>query len=97
MIALSTIEAEYIALSSALREVVTLIHLLYYLKTQGLPIHSATPIVTCCTFDDNMNCVKIADNHKTCPRTKHLSLRLHHFQSHIVRKLITVEHISTKE
>ena len=44
-----------------------------------------------------MSCVKMANNHKTRPRTKHLSLRLHHFRSHILRKIITVEHISTKQ
>ena len=44
-----------------------------------------------------MSCVKMADNHKTLPRTKHLSLQLHHFHSHILRKIITVKHISTKQ
>ena len=97
LIALSTTEAEYIALSSALREVIALIHLLEYLQSQGLPIHTATPKITCRTFEDNMSCVKMANNHKSRPRTKHLSLRLHHFRSHILRKLITVKHTSTKE
>ena len=97
LIALSTTEAEYIALSSALREVITIIHLLDDLKSNALPIHGSTPIVKCRTFEDNMSCVKMANNHKNRPRTKHLSLRLHHFRSHIIRKIITVEHISTKE
>ena len=44
-----------------------------------------------------MSCVKLANVHRTRPRTKHLSLRLHHFRSHIINKSITVEHISTKE
>ena len=97
LIALSTTEAEYIALSSALREVIAIIQLLDDLKSHGLPIHTSTPKITCRTFEDNMSCVKMANNHKTRPRTKHLSLRLHHFRSHILRKIITVEHISTKE
>ena len=96
LIALSTTEAEYIALSSALREVIAIIHLLEDLQSHSLPIHCPTPIIKCRTFEDNMSCVKMANNHKTRPRTKHLSLRLHHFRSHIVRKIITVEHISTK-
>ena len=95
--ALSTTEAEYIALSSALREVIGIIHLLEDLNKEGLPIHCATPIVRCRTFEDNMSCLKMATNHKTRPRTKHLSIRLHHFRSHIVRKIITIEHVSTKE
>ena len=95
--ALSTTEAEYIALSSALREVIGLIHLLEDLNSKGLPIHCATPKIKCRTFEDNMSCVNLATTHRTRPRTKHLSIRLHHFRSHIVNKIITVEHVSTKE
>ena len=97
LIALSTTEAEYIALSSALREVIAIVHLLEDLKSYGLPIHGSTPVVKCRTFEDNMSCVNMANTHKTRPRTKHLCIRLHHFRSHILRKTITVEHISTKE
>ena len=95
--ALSTTEAEYIALSSALREVIGLIHLLEDLNSKGLPIHCATPKIKCRTFEDNKSCVNLATTHRTRPRTKHLSLRLHHFRSYIVNKIITVEHVSTKE
>ena len=65
LIALSTTEAEYIALSSALREVITIIHLLDDLKSNALPIHGSTPIVKCRTFEDNMSCLNLATNHKT--------------------------------
>lgn len=95
--ALSTTEAEYIALSSALREVLGIIHLLEDLHKNGLPIHCATPKIRCRTFEDNMSCLKLATNHRTRPRTKHLSIRLHHFRSHIVNKTITIEYISTHD
>ena len=97
MIALSTTEAEYIALSSALREVIAIIHLLEDLQQHGLPIHGSTPVFKCRTYEDNMSCVSIANNHITRPRTKHLSLRLHHFRSYIKNKTISVEYISTKD
>ena len=97
LIALSTTEAEYIALSSALREVIGIIHLLEELEQQGFHIHKVTPKITCKTFKDNMSCIKIATSHRTRPRTKHLSLRLHHFRSHVVNKTITIQHISTKD
>ena len=97
LIALSTTEAECIALSSVLHEVIAIIHLLEDLKQYALPRHASTPIIKCQTFEDNMSCVKMANNHKTRPRTKHLSIRLHHFRSNIVKKTIMVEHISTKE
>ena len=95
--ALSTTEAEYIALSSALREVIAIILLLEDLNKQGLPIHCVAPRIKCRTFEDNMSCLNLATTHRTRPRTKQLSIRLHHFRSNIVNKIITVEHISTTE
>ena len=97
LIALSTTEAEYIALSTALRDVIHVIHLLEELQGHGFNIHHPTPKITCRTFEDNKSCIEIATNHKTRPRTKHLSVRLHHFRSHVVNKTISIEHISTKE
>ena len=96
LIALSTTEAEYIALSTSLRDVIHLIHLLEELQKYNFPIHSSTPKIHCRTYEDNMSCVKMANLHKTRPRTKHLAIRLHHFRSHVVNKTISIEHISTK-
>jgi len=97
LIALSTTEAEYISLSSALREVISVVHLLEEFNKRNFPIHGATPKVTCRAFEDNRSCIEIATNHKTRPRTKHLSVRLHHFRSHVVNKTITIEHVSRKQ
>ena len=69
LIALSTTEAEYIALSSALREVIYVMHLLQKLQQHGLAVNKNTPTLTCKTFEDNMSCLKIATKHKTRPRT----------------------------
>ena len=96
LIALSTTEAEYIALSSALREVIAIKHLMEELRDNGFNLHLPTPTIKCRTFEDNKSCIEIATNHKSRPRTKHLSVRLHHFRSHI-GKTITIEHISTKD
>ena len=97
LVALSTTKAEYIALSSALREVIAIINLLEELKGQGFGIHAGTPNVKCNNFEDNKSCIEITKKHKTCPRIKHLSVRLHHFRSHIVRKTISIKHVSTTE
>lgn len=96
IIALSTTEAEYIALSSALREVIGTIHLLEEMKKFNFKVHTGTPKITCKTFEDNASCLKIATEHKTRARTKHLSIRLHHFRSHILNKTITIDHVSSK-
>jgi ribosomal protein S17E len=96
LIALSTTEAKYIALSSVLREVIAIMNLIKKLKEKGFKLYSPTPKVICQTFEDNKSCIEIATNYKTRPRTKHLSVRLHHFRSHVVERTITIEHISTK-
>ena len=88
---------EYIALSSALSEVIAVIHLVDNLAKQGLPIINNIPVFKCKTFEDNTSCIKLATKHYIRPRTKHLSLRLHHFRSYIVNKIITIEYINTKD
>ena len=67
LVALSTTEAEYIALSSALREVIAIINLLEELKRQGFGIHAGNTNVKCKTFEDNKSCIEIAKNNKTHP------------------------------
>ena len=96
LIALSTTEAEYIALSTALREVIAILHLLNEFKENKIPVIATTPKITCRTFEDNKSCLEIATNHKSRPRTKHLSVRLHHFRSYVEDKTITIEHVDTQ-
>jgi KUP system potassium uptake protein len=97
LIALSTTEAEYIALSTALREVIAILNLMQELKGRNFVFHSHPAKVRCRVFEDNKSCIEIATNHRTRPRTKHLSVRLHHFRHHVLNKTINIEHISTKE
>ena len=95
LVALSATEAEYISLSSALREVIVIINLLEELRGKGFGIHAGTPNVKCKMFKENKSFIEIVTNHKTCPVTKHLSVRLHHLRSHIVQKKISIEHVYT--
>ena len=67
LIALSTTKAEYIALSSALREVISIKNLMDELWGQGFPLQPMTPKITCKVFEDNKSCIEIATNHKTRP------------------------------
>ena len=97
LVALSTTEAEYIALSSSLREVIALMNLMTELTSRGFRLNKDTPKVHCTVFEDNRSCIEVATNHRTRPRTKHLSVRLHHFHAHILAKTITIQHISTKQ
>mmetsp|Transcript_41992 Transcript_41992/g.101184 ORF Transcript_41992/g.101184 Transcript_41992/m.101184 type:complete len:1373 (+) Transcript_41992:2978-7096(+) len=97
LVALSTTEAEYIALSTSLREVIAVMNLVNELQSLGFQLSIDTPKIVCTVFEDNRSCLEIATNHRTRPRTKHLSVRLHHFRSHVLDQTIIIKHVSTKE
>eukprot|EP00957_Ditylum_brightwellii_P079419 6039257-Ditylum_brightwellii.AAC.1 len=61
-IALSTAEAEYIALSSAMREVFPFIYLLQEL-TNVFELHMPKPGAHCKVFEDNLSCIAIANSY----------------------------------
>jgi hypothetical protein len=94
-VALSTTEAECIALSQAMRDLIPMRALLTELTT-----------LTCLTFDtnttystiieDNKGCVELANAPKMRPRTKHIALKYHHFCSHVANGVIKIKWIDTK-
>jgi hypothetical protein len=59
-IALSTTEAEYIALSSALHEVIPLIELLREMQQKLIDVYTMSPKIYCKAFDDNSGALEIA-------------------------------------
>lgn len=65
LVALSTTEAEYIALSTALHEVIAIMNLMQELKGRKFPLPSNAPTVRCRVFEDNHSCIEIATNHRT--------------------------------
>ena len=97
LVALSTMEAELIAMSTALCEVIHLQNLLLELCGCNFPIPFTKPQVACHTFEGNTACIEVAQlDHKICPRTKHISVRLFHFHDHIKKGLIMIEHVPSK-
>ncbi len=77
-IALSTAEAEYIALSQALREVIPLMMLIEELS-DIFPLHVNKPDFFCKVWEDNQSCIVMTQSDKFTPRTKHIALKYHHF------------------
>jgi hypothetical protein len=96
-IALSTTEAEYIALSTALREVIALMNLMDELHRKVSSKIQPTPKVYCKAFEDNSGAYELATAPKMRPRTKHINAKYHHFRSHVDRKLIQIAQVSTTE
>jgi histone deacetylase 1/2 len=95
-IALSTTEAEYIALSTALREVIPLMDQIQEARKHGFDFPFAPARVHCKAFEDNSGALEMAVTPKIRPRTKYINCKYHHFRSH-VGKTITIHKIDTSE
>jgi len=94
-VALSTTEAEYIALSQAMRDLIPMRALLTELSTLTcLSFDTTTTFST--VFEDNKGCVELANAPKMRPRTKHIALKYHHFRSHVASGDIKIRWIDTK-
>ena len=89
-------EAEYIALSQALREVIPLIQLTNELKSL-VPFYSPTPEVRCKLFEDNRSCIVVAESARLTPRTKHIAIKYHHFRKFVKSGQVTIHPVSTRE
>ncbi len=103
-IALSTLEAEYIALSSAMREMLPMrrlfreigVKMKLGLQDKGL-LHSTV-------FEDNNGALGLALAPRLTPRTKHIAVKYHFFKSHIgdeddsgIEKGIFIRKIASEE
>ena len=95
--AMSTTEAEYIALSTSLREVIPLMGLLTEARAHGVLIDDLPPKVHCTVFEDNSGALELARLPKIRPRTKHINQSYHHFREHVERKDILVEATPTEQ
>ena len=80
--AISTTEAEYIALSQAMSDLIPMRALLTELTTLTcLTFDTTTTYST--VFEDNKGCVELANAPKMRPRSKHIALKYHQFRSHV--------------
>ena len=95
-IALSTAEANDIALSQALCNMIPLITLLKEVNTV-FPVHVKTPMFVCKVHEDNQLCITMATSQKFSPRTKHIALKYHHFCSFVKDGRIKISYCRTTE
>jgi hypothetical protein len=95
-VALSTTEAEYIALSTAMRDIIPLIELLEEMKEHGFSCKTTIPKIHCKVFEDNSGAIEIATSHKFRPRTKHINTMYHHFRHYYTEGKVSIIPISTE-
>ena len=91
----STAEAEYIALSSSLREVIPLMTVMDELN-KVFPLLMEAPQFYCKVWEDNQSCIAMATSQKFTPRTKHIALKYHHFKRHVESGRIQINYIHTE-
>jgi len=97
-IALSTLEAEYIALSQSMRDLLPMRDLLQEIGTK-LNLDFANPAIMHSTvFEDNNGALGLATSPRITPRTKHIAVKYHFFRNKIGKeKGIIIEKIDTAE
>lgn len=94
-VALSTTEAEYIAMSMSLRDVIPVMNLVQEMKKNGFKVLCTNPHVYCKVFEDNSGALELARLPKLRPRTKHINVCYHHFREHVRKGLIKIFPIDT--
>ena len=95
LIALSTTEAEYMALSQSMRELLPTQELLRDLsRAFQLGPHN-DPKFASTVFEDNNSALELAKCPKMRPRTKHIAVKYHFFREHIQNGNINIEPIDT--
>jgi len=93
---LSTTEAEYIALSQAMRDLIPMRSLLQEISTITKMDIGNTRTYRSKVYEDNKGCVDVIKSPKVNPRTRHISIKYHHFREHVTNGNIEVEWIDTK-
>jgi hypothetical protein len=99
-IALSTTEAEYLAISTATCEVLPLMELIQEMQRRGCGLQATTPHLHCRVFKDNSGPVELASsvkNPKMCPRTWHVNINYHHFCNKVQDGTISIHPVSTTD
>jgi len=97
-VALCTMEAEYSALSSAIRVLLPIQSLLNEILPGVNQQHSkSAPMVRCRVFEDNNGALQLATQHQLTSRTKYFHVKWHHFWDHVTRGEIVIRKINTEE
>ena len=91
---LSTTEAEYISLSQSMRYFIPLRHIMLEVSSVfGMKFDLCNSYTT--TFEDNKGAIEFATEPKYIHRTKHISIKWHHFRDHIKQVTSNIVYIET--
>ena len=96
-VALSTVEAEYYAMSECIRVLLPLKALVReVVNNLNLPSEIAGSI-TCKVFEDNMGAISLANKQQFTPRNKHFHVKFHHFWDAVQKQEVHIIYIKSAE
>ena len=86
----------YIALSSALRQVLPLMTMMEEIN-ELFPLLISKPNFVCKVHEENQSCIKMATGTKFSPSKKRIALKYHHFRSHVKYGRVDIHYRPTNE
>ena len=93
-VALSSCEAEYMALKESIKESIYLNNMIkYYYDLLGVLISSSIPNI----MTDSQSAMKLANNPEFHKKTKHIDITYHFIRDAIKQKQIVLEYVNTKQ
>jgi hypothetical protein len=96
--ALSSTEAEYVAISEAYRVLLLLMDLmLEEAKSRGVHIEVGPPVIRCKTIEDNLGALELARLPKMRPRTRHINVKYHHFREAVAKGRLSICHVPSEK
>jgi hypothetical protein len=96
-IALSTLEAEYTALSTSLRTILPLRSMLVEVSgVLDLPANMQASI-HCRVFQDNNGSLQLATGQRLTARTKYFCVKMHHFWQHVRDSTLVINRASSED
>ena len=99
-VALSTTESEYIALSTATREVLPMMELHQEMYQKGCLPQTMQPKFHCKVFEDNSGAIHLATgvkHPKMRPKTKHINIKYHHFHNKVMDGTFAIHQVATED
>ena len=96
-ISLSTLEAEYSALSSAMRTLLPLRSMLQEIASGIKLPRTFTSTIKCQVFEDNNGALLLAVNQRITNRTKYFQVKWHFFWQHVRDGTVAIVKVDTQE
>jgi len=95
----STLEAEYAALSAAIRAVLPIIQVVRVANAVVSPSSSVKTVFhnSCIVFEDNNGALVLATTQRTTSRTKYFNVKWHFFWQYVKNGTVQIEPISTTD